>query len=143
MESIIQHHEVAAAFIARVFLGFLFFFQGYDAVFNIKVKNVIETYEASFLQKGIPRFVTVAGSWFTSYVELIGGFLLIVGLFEYYSLYLLGINLLIVNVAFGISNPMWDMKYVSPRLALLLFLLIIPATWNVWSLDNLILNFKN
>ena len=143
MESIIQHHEVVAAFIARVFLGSLFFFQGYDAVFNIKVKNVIETYEASFLQKGIPRFVTVCGSWFTSYVELRGGFLLIVGLFEYYSLYLLGINLLIVNVVFGISNPMWDMKYVSPRLALLLFLLIIPATWNMWSLDNLILNLKN
>ena len=138
MESIIQYHEVGAAFIARVFLGFLFFFQGYDAVFNIKVENVIQAYENSFEKKGIPRFLTVFGSWFTSYAELIGGILLILGLFEYAALYLLGINLLIVNVAFGISNPMWDMKFVSPRLALILFLLIIPAAWNSWSLDFLL-----
>ena len=137
MESIIQYHEVVAAFIARVFLGFLFFFQGYDAVFNVKVKNVIQAYENSFEKKGIPRFLTVCGSWFTSYAELIGGVLLILGLFEYGALYLLGINLLVVNMAFGISNPMWDMKYVSPRLALILFLLIIPTTWNNWSLDFL------
>lgn len=141
MELLSQYHESAASFIARVFLGLMFFFQGYDAVFRIKVENVIETFENSFFQKGIPKFLTICGSYFTSYVELIGGALLIVGLFEYYVLYLLGINLLIVNVAFGISNPMWDMKFVSPRLALLLFLLIIPPTWKLWSFDNLIFNF--
>ena len=93
MDSIIQYHDVAAVFIARVFLGLLFFFQGFDAVFNIKVRNVIEAYENSFANKGIPRFITVLGSWFTSYVELIGGFLLVFGLFEYCALYLLGLNL--------------------------------------------------
>lgn len=140
MESIIQYHEITAAFIARVFLGFLFFFQGYDAVFNIKVENVIQTYENSFEKKGIPNFLIVFGAWFTSYAELIGGLLLILGLFEYVALYLLGVNLLLVNVAFGISNPMWDMKYVSPRLALILFLLIIPTAWNKWSADFLLFN---
>ncbi len=138
MELLIQYHESAAGFLARVFLGVLFFFQGYDAVFKIKVENVIETYENSFSQRGIPKVFTFLGAWFTSYVELIGGLLLIVGLFEYCALYILGINLLLVNIAFGISNPMWDMKYVSPRLALLLFLLVIPSTWHTWSLDNLI-----
>lgn len=138
MESITQYHEVIAVFIARVFLGFLFFFQGYDAVFNVGIKNVIDTYEDSFFQKGIPKFLTVFGSYFTSYVELIGGALLIIGLFEYSALYLLGVNLLVVNIAFGIANPMWDMKFVSPRIALLLFLLITPTTWHMWTIDNLI-----
>jgi putative oxidoreductase len=138
MEVIIQHHEIAAVFIARVFLGLLFLFQGYDAVFNVKVSNIIETYENSFAYKGIPRFLTVLGSWFTSYVELIGGFLLVIGLFEYYALYLLGINLIIASIAFGIATPMWDMRFVFPRLVLLIFLLAVPYSWHAWSIDNLL-----
>ncbi len=138
MDSIIQYHDVAAVFIARVFLGLLFFFQGFDAVFNIKVRNVIEAYENSFANKGIPRFITVLGSWFTSYVELIGGFLLVFGLFEYCALYLLGLNLMIASIAFGITSPIWDMRFVFPRLVLLLFLLLMPYTFHSWSLDTIL-----
>jgi uncharacterized membrane protein YphA (DoxX/SURF4 family) len=141
MESLVQHHEIAAVFIARVFLGLLFFFQGYDAVFHVKVKYVIQAYENSFANKGIPRFLTVCGAWFTSLVELIGGFLLITGLFQYTVLYLLGIDLIIASIAFGITTPMWDMKFVFPRLVLLIFLLVIPPSYQVWSLDHFI--FKN
>jgi uncharacterized membrane protein YphA (DoxX/SURF4 family) len=136
MESLIQHQE-AAVLIARIFLGLLFFFQGFDAVFNIKVKNVIEAYETSFAHKGIPRFLTVWGSWFTSLVELIGGTFLVFGLFEYYVLALLGINLIIASIAFGITNPMWDMRFMFPRLVLLLFLMVVPSSWNILTLDSL------
>ena len=138
MEIANQYHEVASAFIARIFLGCLFFFQGYDAVFNVKIKNIIDTYQNSFVNKGIPKFFTVCGAWFTSYTELICGLLLILGLFEYCSLYLLAINLIIASIAFSINSPMWDMRFLFPRLILLLFLLVIPASWNIWSLDNLI-----
>ena len=137
MEIINQYHQIAAVFIARVFLGFLFFFQGYDSIFNVRIKNVIDTYESSFENKGIPRFLTVAGAWFTSYTELICGFLLIAGLFENIALYLLGINLIVASIAFGVNTPMWDMRFVFPRLILLLFLLIVPATWNIFSFDHL------
>jgi uncharacterized membrane protein YphA (DoxX/SURF4 family) len=137
LEVINQHHEIEAVFIARVFLGLLFFFQGYDAVFNIKIKNVIETYQGSFTNKGIPKFLTVCGVWFTSCTELVCGVFLILGLFEYYSLSLLGINIIIASIAFGISTPMWDTRFVFPRLILLIFLLIVPPTWNAWSLDSL------
>ncbi len=140
METIILHHEAIGVFIARVFLGLLFFFQGYDAVFNVKIKNVIDTFQNSFANKGIPRFMTVIGSWFTSYVELIGGVFLILGLFEYYTLILLGINLIVVSVAFGITTPMWDTRHVYPRLILTVFLLIIPHSTNLLSLDYFLLN---
>ncbi len=139
MESLIQYHEVTAVLIARVFLGLLFFFQGYDAVFHVKVKYVIQAYENSFANKGIPRFLTVCGAWFTSSVELIGGLLLILGLFEYSVLFILGLDLIIASIAFGITSPMWDMKFVFPRLALLIFLLVTPMSWHLWSLDNLIM----
>jgi putative oxidoreductase len=139
METITQHET--AAFIARIFLGLLFFFQGYDAVFNVKIRNVIQVYENSFASKGIPRFLTVVGAWFTSYIEFIGGLLLILGVFQYYVLSLLGLDLIIASIAFGISTPMWDTRHVFPRLLLLLLLLIIPASWNVISLDNLFTYF--
>lgn len=142
METIIQHPEAIATFIARLFLGLLFFFQGYDAVFKIKVKNIIGAYEQPFEKKGIPKFLTVCGSWFTSYVELIGGFLLILGLFEHYVLCFLGIDLIIASIAFGISTPMWDTRFVFPRLVLLIFLFIAPHSWDVLSIDSLINNLK-
>lgn len=138
METVILHHEAIGVFIARVFLGLLFFFQGYDAVFNVKIKNVIDTFQTSFANKGIPRFMTVIGSWFTSYVELIGGAFLVLGLFEYYTLTLLGINLIVVSIAFGITTPMWDTRHVYPRLILLVFLMLIPHSTNILALDNLL-----
>jgi putative oxidoreductase len=140
MEIINQQHFIAAAFIARVFLGCLFFFQGYDAVFSVKVKNVIGTFESNFSKSGIPRFFTVYASWFTCLSELICGALLIFGLFQYPSLYILGINLIIASIGFGITTPMWDTKHVLPRLILILLLLLIPNHYSSWSLDHLIFN---
>ena len=66
--------------------------------------------------------------------------MLILGLFQYPALILLGLNLLMVAVAFGLNTAMWDTKYVLPRLILLLFLLIAPPAWDQWSLDVLIFN---
>jgi putative oxidoreductase len=138
MEIINQYHYIAGAFIARVFLGCLFLFQGYDAVFKIKIANVIATFEDSFRNKGVPRSMIVTASWFTSYTELICGLLLTLGLFEYIALYLLGINLIIASIGFAINNPMWDTRHVYIRLIILLFLLAIPSSWNLISLDTLI-----
>lgn len=137
METIAIQNEITATFIARVFLGLLFFFQGYDAIFNVKIKNVIETYEGAFSQKGVPKFLTTGAAWFTSIAEFVGGLLLIFGVFQYYTLTALGIDLLIASIGFGIASPMWDMRHVFPRLVILLFLFLIPESWNAISLDNL------
>ncbi len=138
MQSIFQYHETAAVLIARIFLGCLFLFQGYDAMFKVKVENIIATYKSSFQRKGIPSFIITSGAWFTSLVELLGGLLLIVGFYKYAVLYLLGLDLILASIAFGIGNAMWDMRYVFPRLALLLFLLIAPVGWDTYTLDNLL-----
>lgn len=130
-------NQQIAAFIIRIFLGFLFFFQGYDALFNVKIRNIVSAYSTEFAYKGIPKFFTIAGAWFTSYIEFVGGLLLILGIFQQYILYLLGLDLLLASIAFGISKPMWDMRFVFPRLILLTFLLVIPDSWNVISFDHL------
>lgn len=135
MNIIFHNHEIAGALIARVFLGLLFFFQGFDAVFRIKISGVMQTIEEPMSRMGVPRFFITAGAYFTSYTELICGALLILGFAKYYAMYLLGLDLIIASIAFGIVKPMWDMQYVFPRLALLLFLLIIPSEWDMISVD--------
>jgi uncharacterized membrane protein YphA (DoxX/SURF4 family) len=138
MQDIIQYHSTAAIFIARMFLGSLFFFQGMDAVFGVKVRNVVEAVRGPMAAKGVPSFVIRLGAYFTSYVQLFGGAFLLLGLFRYCALYVLGLDLLIAGIGFGIAAPLWDTKHVLPRLVLLIFLLLIPATEDLWSLDSFI-----
>lgn len=140
MDQFAQYHQHAAVLLARIFIGLLFFFQGYDAIFRIGIKKVIEAYIYDFKEKGIPRILTVMGAWFTSYVELIGGLLIMFGLFEYYVLYLLGINIIVASLAFSINTSVWDTRHVFPRLILIIFLLIVPPSWDPYTLDNLLFN---
>ena len=137
MEFIEQYHLIAATLLARVFLGILFLFQGYDAIFNIGLKNVSETFQTSFANKKIPNQLINLAVYFTSFTELIGGVFLITGFCEYFALYALGVNLLIAALGFSINSAMWDMRFVFPRLLLLLLLLFTPQSWHTCSLDNL------
>jgi len=140
MEFLSQYHQIAGLTLTRVFLGFLFIFQGYDAIFRIGMSKVTATYQAGFGPKGVPHFFTAIAAWFTSCTELICGFLLLIGLFEYTALYLLGLNLIIAAAGFGMNNPLWDTRHVFPRLLLLLVLLFAPFEWHAWSFDHLFFN---
>lgn len=141
METLGHYHFLAGITVARIFLGLLFFFQGYDAIFGIGIRNVTATYKEGFGPKRVPGFLVAAAAWFTSYTELIGGLLLIFGLFLFPALYLLGINLIVAAIGFGITTPLWDTRHVLPRLLLLLLLLLVPAASHVWTLDRLIFNW--
>ncbi|HWY98466.1 MAG TPA: DoxX family protein [Bacteroidia bacterium] len=133
----VETREVNIVLLVRVFLGILFFLQGYDKVFRMGVAKVVGTIHTPLADKGVPNTFSIIGAYFTSYVELICGALLIVGFLKYYCLYLLGIDLLFAAFAFGLVEPMWDMKHIFPRLALLIFLLMVPAQWDIISVDRL------
>jgi uncharacterized membrane protein YphA (DoxX/SURF4 family) len=133
----IHIREMNTVLIARVFLGLLFFLQGYDKIFRLGVQKVIQDIHTPLAEKGIPEFFSVIGAYFTSYTEFIFGATLIIGFIKYWSLYMLGIDLVFVAFAFSIVEPMWDMKHIFPRLALLIFLLILPSQWDVISVDYL------
>lgn len=132
-----EYHLAVAVFIARIFLGTLFFLQGYDKVFKIKPRGVMDAFELPAERKHIAKPLVAFAAYYTSYVELFGGLLLILGLFKYIALYALGLDLIMVAIAFGVVQPVWDMKHVFPRLVLLLALLLFPTQWDVYSLDNL------
>jgi uncharacterized membrane protein YphA (DoxX/SURF4 family) len=131
----IHSREMIAVVLVRVFLGLLFFLQGYDKVFRLKIKTVIQEIHTPLATKGIPEFFSTVGAYASSYIELICGATLILGFATYWSLYLLGFDMLFVALAFGIVEPVWDMKHIFPRLALLIFLLITPSQWEVVSVD--------
>jgi putative oxidoreductase len=128
-----------AEFVVRLFLGIIIFFQGYDKVFKIGVSRVIHTFELDLVNKhNVPRSILTFAAFFTSYVELICGFLLIIGLFRYAALAFIGLDILIVSLAFSMIKPMWELKFVFPRVVLMGALLIFPQEWGILSIDNLI-----
>ncbi|MGV3609616.1 MAG: DoxX family membrane protein [Fluviicola sp.] len=141
MELISHYHYIAGITIARIFIGFLFLFQGYDALFHIGLKEVTNTYHDRFRLKGIPRALTALAAGFTSYSAFICGVLLVLGFFETIALYILGVNLLIAGIGFGINEPLWDTRNVFPRMVLVLLLLLTPLEWHSLSLDQLVFKF--
>ena len=127
-----------AEFFLRIFLGILFFFQGYDKLINLKLGKVIETFQQEFESKKLPRFVHVLAAYFSSCTELIGGLLLLLGLFRGIALVALGLDLVLVSLAFSYLHPLRDMRHVFPRFILLILLLLFPSENALFSLDYLI-----
>ena len=125
----------AAVLIARLFLGTLFLLQGYDKIFKTGLRNVIPVYKQELVRSGLPAFMINGAAYYTSWSELLGGLLLILGLFKGFALYALGVDLVLVAVAMGLIEPLWRMDYVFPRLALLLFLLFAPGR-DCFSIDH-------
>ena len=61
--------------------------------------------------------------------------MLIIGLFKIPVLYILGVDLIIVYLAFSMVKPMWDMQFVFPRLLILVALLLLPVDSDYFSVD--------
>src|ERR1044072_1070768 len=99
-----------AELLLRTFAGILFLFQGYDKLFRIKMPGVIDVFTADADQYHIPRPALTLVAYYTSLVEFFGGFFLLAGFFTTYTLYALGIDLLLVGLAFSYMTPIWDMK---------------------------------
>ena len=130
--------EAVAVLLIRVFTGILFFFQGYDKVFRLGLKEVFITVAPSYRKAGMSDSVIRMFTGLTAWIELVAGFLLIVGFLKYVALYALGADLLIVALGMSLLNPMWDLQHVFPRLLLILFLLIFPGTLDIIALDHFI-----
>jgi putative oxidoreductase len=137
METIELNETILPLFL-RLILGILFFFQGYDKVVRIGMRGVVDTFKDELGDIKLPKVLLVSSAWFTSYTELIGGLFLILGLFKIPVLCILGLDMILVTAAFSLISPMWDMKYVFPRIFLLIFLFLLSDQLDLISLDNLI-----
>ena len=122
----------------RLLLGFIFLMQGYGKVFSIGVDNIYQGGFTNEKYQVLPEFLLYATAYYTSYAELIGGFLLVIGLKRDWALYGLAIVLVVVTFGHGLASPIWDLSHVMPRAVLLIALLLLPKEWDRFSLDHLI-----
>jgi uncharacterized membrane protein YphA (DoxX/SURF4 family) len=132
-------NESILGFTLRVILGVLFIMQGYDKVIRVKMPEVIKTFRYEFGKVQMPNALLVISAYLSSFIELICGFTLILGLFTNYSLYLIGVDLLLVTIAFSLINPVWDMKIAFPRIIIWAALMLMPETFNTLSLDQILM----
>lgn len=130
--------RAAGLFFIRSLLGVIFLMQGFGKVFTFTVPKVYNMFFKDFETTFLPKWLVISAAYFTSYIEMIGGFLLIIGLFKKYTLYLLALDLLIVSFGHGLKEPIWDLSHVIPRAVLLAALLLLPAEWDKWKMDSLI-----
>ena len=135
----IDLNKTVAALTLRLILGFIFLMQGFGKVVTWGLEKV---YQADFFQgtfEGLlPNSIIWATAYYTSYIELIGGLLLVLGFKTNYALYALASVLIIVTFGHGLAEPIWDLPHVMYRTILLVALLLLPRDWDRFSLDNLI-----
>jgi uncharacterized membrane protein YphA (DoxX/SURF4 family) len=121
----------------RLVLGFIFLMQGFGKVFTWGVEKV---YRMDFFYDTfkdlLPEPIIHFTAYYTSYVELIAGFLVVIGLKRDYALYALASVLVIVTFGHGLAEPIWDLSHVMPRTILLVALLLLPAEWDRFSVDH-------
>ncbi|WP_420388147.1 DoxX family membrane protein [Roseivirga sp.] len=129
-------NKVVALFFIRTLLGIIFLMQGYGKVFNWGISNIYDNMFKGY-EEQLPKFMVQLTAYFTSYTELIGGLLLILGLFRNYTLYALAAVLLIVSFGHGLATPIWNLSDVLFRSILLTGILLLPQEWDMWSLDRL------
>lgn len=78
----------------------------------------------------LPAYLINITAYYTSYIELIGGFLFVIGFKTNYALYALASVLIIVTFGHCLAEPIWDLSHVMPRTILLVILFILPKEWD-------------
>ena len=127
-----------ALLFARGVLGLIFFMAGVYKVFQMGPLGharhfFIEPYADSFL----PTWSLWAVGTIIPIIELIAGALVIIGLRTRDALVALGFILVIVTFGHLLKQPLYEFHtHVIPRLALTLFVLMLPREDDRFSLDN-------
>ncbi|MEM7414774.1 MAG: hypothetical protein AAF389_04700 [Gemmatimonadota bacterium] len=123
---------------ARVVLGLLFFQGAFWRVFDL---GVVEHARRFFVMPYAETFLPAWSLWVAGvgvpFAELIGGALVLVGLWRVAGLLLLGGVLVLVTFGHLVTEPIYSISgHIFPRLVLVVFLLIVPASWDRFSVDG-------
>lgn len=129
-----------ALFFARQVLGLIFLMAGVFKVFDMGLlgharKLFVEPYADTFL----PVWSLWATGTFVPAVELVAGAFVMLGLHTREALLALGAVLVLVTFGHLLTEPFYEFHtHVIPRLALLLFVLVLPRADDRFSLDHLL-----
>jgi uncharacterized membrane protein YphA (DoxX/SURF4 family) len=126
-----------AIFFAREVLGFIFFMAGMNKVFVLGPIGHAQKYFLPYSDTFLPVWLLWATGVVVPVVELIAGALLIIGLRIRTALVALGFVLILVTFGHLLREPLFSFTgHVIPRLALLLFVLMLPSEEDVLSIDG-------
>jgi uncharacterized membrane protein YphA (DoxX/SURF4 family) len=129
-----------AIFFAREVLGFIFFMAGVYKIFQLGPLNHARKYFLPFADTFLPVWSLWATGTAIPFVELIAGALLIIGFRIREALIALGFVLIVVTFGHLLREPLYPFhEHVIPRLALLLFVLMLPPEEDRFSGDYLLL----
>ena len=128
-----------ALLFARLVLGFIFFMAGVFKVFSMTPVGHVRKWFLPYQDTFLPSWSLWAVGLAIPLVELVGGALLLLGWRVYHALLALGVVLVIVTFGHLLKEPLYPFhEHVIPRLALLLFLLVMPRDADRFSLDDVI-----
>lgn len=128
-----------AMLFARLVLGLIFFMAGVWKVFQLGPLNHARKYFLPFSDTFLPVWSLWATGVVIPFVELIAGALVILGLRTREALIALGFVLAIVTFGHLLKEPLYEFHtHVIPRLALLLFVFMLPREDDRFSVDHLI-----
>ncbi|MGG8497391.1 DoxX family membrane protein [Tenacibaculum sp. TC6] len=128
-------NQYIAVLTIRLLLGLIFFFQGFGKVVTFGLDAVYKNFFLKDFSDLLPEFLLYATAYYTSIVELIDGFLLIIGFKRDLALYALASVLVIVTFGHGLKTPIWDLSHVMFRGILLISLLLLPKELDKFSID--------
>lgn len=127
-----------AVLFARGVLGLIFFMAGVYKIFTLTPAGHAHKW---FVDPYADTFLPTWSLWLTGlaipFVELIAGALVLVGWRVSEALVALGVVLVIVTFGHLLKEPLYEFHtHVIPRLALLLFVLMVPREADRFSLDR-------
>jgi len=133
-----------AVLFARLALGLIFFMAGFWKVFQLGPLNHARKWFLPFSDTFLPVWSLWATGVTIPFVEMIAGALAIIGLRTRDALVALGFVLAIVTFGHLLKEPLYEFHtHVIPRLALLLFVLMVPREDDRFSLDQIIAGRKS
>jgi len=128
-----------AVLFARLVLGLIFFMAGIWKVFGLGPASHVQRFFLPFQHTFLPVWSLWAVGFAIPFVELIAGGLVIIGWKTRYALVALGVVLAIVTFGHLLDQPLYAFhEHVIPRLALVLFVLLVPQEIDRFSLEHLL-----
>jgi uncharacterized membrane protein YphA (DoxX/SURF4 family) len=133
-----------ALLFARLVLGLIFFMAGVYKVFQLGPLEHARKYFLPYADTFLPVWSLWATGVVIPFVELVAGSLVILGLHTREALVSLGFVLAVVTFGHLLKQPLYEFHtHVIPRLALLLFILLLPREDDRFSIDYLLKRSKD
>jgi len=128
--------RAAGIFFLRGLLGLILFQQGYVKVFSWGLGAVYDNLFKPLEAAGVPVGLLQGMTFISSYLELIAGLMLLLGLFRQYVYLVLGGLLLALAYGQGLLSPVPELDRLYYAGSMLAALLLLPAHWDTWCLDR-------